>query len=102
MALLLMAFAAAPAMAQGNGHNNNNGNNNGNDRQNSSLDRHLDRQDASLDRHLINDDNNFVVDDDIDFVDFGAPLFFSHGFGFDNHCPFWGDTVGIVNQGDCV
>jgi len=87
MAVLLVAFAAAPAMAQGNG---NNSNNNG-----SQLDRHLDRQDVRLDRQILNNDDN-------DFFDFGAPLFFSNSFGLDNSCPFWGDSVGIVNQSDCL
>jgi hypothetical protein len=87
MAVLLVAFAAAPAMAQGNGNNNHN---NG-----SQLDRHLDRQDVRLDRQILNNDDN-------DFFDFGAPLFFSHSFGLDNSCPFWGDSVGIVNQSDCL
>ena len=90
MAVLLVAFAAAPAMAQGNGNNNNGSHNNG-----SQLDRHLDRQDVRLDRQILNNDDN-------DFFDLGAPLFFSHSFGLDNSCPFWGDSVGIVNQSDCL
>ena len=92
MALLLVAFAAVPAMAQGNGNNNNN---NGSHNNGSQLDRHLDRQDVRLDRQILNNDDN-------DFFDFGAPLFFSHSFGLDNSCPFWGDSVGIVNQSDCL
>ena len=84
MALLLVAFAAVPAMAQDN--NNNNGGN--------GTDRHLNRQDVRLDRQLLNDNDHFF--------DFGVPLFFSHSLGFDNSCPFWGDNVGIVNQGECL
>jgi hypothetical protein len=91
MALLLVAFAAVPAMAQGN--NNNNGGN-GTDRHLDRQDVRLDRQDVRLDRQLLNDNDDFFV--------FGAPLFFSHSFGFDNSCPFWGDNVGIVNQWDCL
>ncbi len=91
MALLLVAFAAVPAMAQGN--NNNNGGN--------GTDRHLDRQDVRLDRQDVRLDRQLLSDND-DFLVFGAPLFFSHSFGFDNSCPFWGDNVGIVNQWDCL
>jgi hypothetical protein len=86
MALLLVAFAAVPAMAQGHNNNNNNGGN--------GTDRHLERQDVRLDRQLLNDNDDFFV--------FGAPLFFSDSFGFDNSCPFLGDNGGIVNQWDCL
>ena len=88
MAVLLVAFAAASAMAQGNGNNNNNNGSHNNGSQ-------LDRQDVRLDRQILNNDDN-------DFFDFGAPLFFSNSFGLDNSCPFWGDSVGIVNQSDCL
>lgn len=70
--VMMLAAVAGPALAADNN------------------DRHLDRQDIRFDRQLVNND----------FLGFGVPLFFN-GFGFENSCPFAGDTEGVVNEFDC-
>jgi hypothetical protein len=93
MAIMMVAFAA-PAMAKGHGNDN---------------DSQLDRQDIRLDKQLLNDRddfefnhfNRFEFNDNSDFFTFGVPFFFVNDFGFENSCPFAGDTEGIVNEFDC-
>ncbi len=74
---VMMTASVAPAMADNNNNNN---------------DRQLDRQDIRLDRALLNQNDGF----------FFTPFFGEDDSFFNNSCPFWGDTEGIVNQWDCV
>ena len=98
MAVLLVAFAAVPAMAKGNGDDSHNNSNNDNDHH------------ALFRGNDANNDDFFGFNnrgDDVDFQDMNDTLligedFFPGFFTADEGCPFWGDTEGIVNQGDCI